>query len=82
MWLTVQLRDKRQGQEACRICLFQRSRTNSTEPERMQIEVATTLFNRVLLNRVRSETNYTWSMGTAPDGQLCSARAHENRALK
>ncbi|KAK7708376.1 hypothetical protein SLS63_013491 [Diaporthe eres] len=43
----------------------------------LQIDVATTLFNRL-----RSETNQTWSMGTAPDDQLYSARAYENHGLK
>lgn len=43
----------------------------------LQIKVATTLFNRL-----RSETNITWSMGTNPDGQLYSARAYENYGLK
>lgn len=43
----------------------------------LQIDVATTLFNRL-----RSETNHTWSMGTAPDDQLYSARAYENYGLK
>lgn len=43
----------------------------------LQIEVATTLFNRL-----RSETNDTWSMGTVPDDQLYSARAYEKYGLK
>lgn len=43
----------------------------------LQIQVATTLFNRL-----RSEVNYTWSMGAAPDEQLYSARAYENHGLK
>lgn len=42
----------------------------------LQIEVATTLFNRV-----RSEANYTWSMGASPDDQLYSARAYEKHGL-
>lgn len=44
---------------------------------RLQVDLATTLFNRV-----RSETNQTWSMGTAPDDQLYYARAYEYHGLK
>ncbi|KAF6838245.1 hypothetical protein CPLU01_02606 [Colletotrichum plurivorum] len=43
----------------------------------LTVEVATTL-----LNRIRSETNITWSMGTWPDSSLYAAKPLEKHGLQ
>lgn len=52
-------------------------RNASSVSNELTIEVATTLFNRI-----RSETNITWSMGTWPDSELYAAKPLEKHGLQ